>query len=149
APSPSTRRRSSDEVIGVGEGGQRVRLELLGPPEALRGESIVTGLGRKPMALLAYLAIPKGRLHNRDVLATLLWSDRFDEQARQSLRQTLSTLRKAIGEVIVTNDHGAGLDAGQVECDVEEFEQLAASSDLPALHRASAIYRGEFMEGFA
>lgn len=135
----------------MGEGGESVnaiRLELLGPPEVLRGEDVVTGMGRKPMALLAYLATPKGRLHNRDALATLLWSDRFDEQARQSLRQTLSTLRKSVGEVIVTNDHGAGLDASQVECDVEEFEQLAASSELAALHRASAIYRGEFMEGF-
>lgn len=124
-----------------------VRLELLGPPEVLRDGRVVTGVGRKAMALLAYLATPKGRFHNRDELASLLWSDRFDEQARQSLRQTLSTLRKSIGEAIVTNDQGVAFAADKVASDVEEFEALASSTDLNSLQQAAAIYRGEFLEG--
>jgi DNA-binding SARP family transcriptional activator len=125
-----------------------VRLELLGPAEILRDGRVVTGVGRKAMGLLAYLAMPKGRPHNRDELATLLWSDRFDEQARQSLRQTLSTLRKSVDDVIVTSDQSVAVAADSVESDVEEFETLAASGDLRALHQASVIYRGEFLEGF-
>ena len=34
---------------------------------------------------------------SREHLATLLWGNRFDEQARNSLRQALYALRKALG----------------------------------------------------
>jgi DNA-binding SARP family transcriptional activator len=125
-----------------------VRLELLGPPEILCNGRVVTGAGRKAVGLLAYLAAAKGRFHNRDVLAGLLWTDRFDEQARQSLRQLLSTLRKSIGDAIVTNEQGVAFAADKVGSDVEEFEALSASSDVIALQRASGLYRGEFLEGF-
>lgn len=124
-----------------------VRLELLGPPEVLCDGRVVSGIGRKAMGLLAYLAVAKGRFHNRDELANLLWSDRFDEQARQSLRQTLSTLRKALGEAIVSNDQGIALAADKVASDVEQFEALAASADPVAQRQACALYRGEFLEG--
>ena len=125
-----------------------IRLELLGPPEVLRDGRPVGGVGRKAMGLLAYLAAPKSRVHNRDELATLLWSDRFDEQARQSLRQTLSTLRKSIGEeTILATDQGVALAQDKVSTDIEEFETLARSAELDALRRAATLYRGEFLEG--
>src|SRR5215470_5516207 len=73
----------------------RLRLQLLG------GFSLGLGAGRsvnpgarKARALLAYLALPAGRTHSRDKLASLLWGDTGDEQARQSLRQTLVALRR-------------------------------------------------------
>jgi DNA-binding SARP family transcriptional activator len=53
---------------------------------------------KKSRALLAYLALPPGKERSREVIATLLWSDRGDEQARSSLRQALSGLRKELGE---------------------------------------------------
>jgi len=45
--------------------------------------------GRKERALLAFLAIPAGEPRSRDKLAGLLWSDRGDSQARESLKQAL------------------------------------------------------------
>src|ERR1700755_2909290 len=54
---------------------------------------------RKARALLAYLAICPGRAHSRDEVADLLWSMRDDEQARGSLRRTLSDLRKSLGDL--------------------------------------------------
>ncbi|HET6220926.1 MAG TPA: hypothetical protein VFE11_02125, partial [Dongiaceae bacterium] len=45
--------------------------------------------GLRSRALLAFLACNADRPQSRDKLAGLLWSERFDEQARQSLRQTL------------------------------------------------------------
>ncbi len=53
---------------------------------------------RKARALLAYLALPPGKPRSREQIMALLWSDRGDQQARSSLRQALSGLRKDLGE---------------------------------------------------
>jgi adenylate cyclase len=53
---------------------------------------------RKSRALLAYLALPLGKPRSREQIMALLWSDRGDQQARSSLRQALSGLRKDLGE---------------------------------------------------
>ncbi|MEN4012419.1 MAG: tetratricopeptide repeat protein [Bellilinea sp.] len=52
----------------------------------------------KTRALLAYLAVERDRVHTRSRLAGLLWSDQPEDQALHNLRQTLSYLRKALGE---------------------------------------------------
>ena len=73
-------------------------LEFLGGfrlSQGSKGEIAIPG--KKAQALLAYLALNAEQRHRRDKLATLLWGDRLDEQARQSLRQSLSALRKALG----------------------------------------------------
>ena len=51
---------------------------------------------RKAQALLAYLALGPGEALRREKLMVLLWSDRGEEQARTSLRQTLTALRKGL-----------------------------------------------------
>jgi hypothetical protein len=58
-----------------------------------------TGLtitSKKARALLAYLALRPGQRHSRDHVAGLLWGDVDEAQARQSLRQTLLSLRRAL-----------------------------------------------------
>src|SRR3712207_3331391 len=72
-----------------------LRIYLLGP---LRIECDGTPLHlprRKVESLLAYLLLHP-EPHSRDQLATLLWGDSSDEQARHSLRTALATLRKAL-----------------------------------------------------
>jgi TolB-like protein len=64
---------------------------------------------RKAKALLAYLALSPGKTRSREEIMALLWSDRGEAQARASLRQALTGLRKDLGEtaaaaLIVTND---------------------------------------------
>jgi adenylate cyclase len=54
---------------------------------------------KKARALLAYLALPPGKERSREEVMALLWSERGDEQARSSLRQALSGLRKELGEI--------------------------------------------------
>ena len=53
---------------------------------------------KKGRALLAYLALPPGKRRSREKITALLWSDRGDEQARGSLRQALSGLRRELGD---------------------------------------------------
>ena len=59
----------------------------------------VTVSSRKAQALLAYLALPSGRPHAREKLATLLGGDLRAELARTSLRQSLLVLRRALAPV--------------------------------------------------
>ena len=76
-----------------------VRLELLGGFQlysADREPIILTA--RKSRGLLAYLALDMRRAHARDRLAALLWPDSGEMQARTSLRQALTAVRRALGE---------------------------------------------------
>lgn len=74
-----------------------LRLRVFGPIGAWSrtGESILPR-GRKAQAILAYLAMCGEAPVPRRRLAGLLWSTRFDEQARASLRQGLMELRRGI-----------------------------------------------------
>jgi DNA-binding SARP family transcriptional activator len=129
----------------------RLQLKLLGGFEAAGGEpcDIAT---RKTRALLAYLALPAGRAHHRDKLTGLLWSERGDEQARNSLRQAIAELGRALASVapslLVKGRDTLALDPGTVEVDAMDFERLAASEAGEDLRRAAGLYAGELLDGF-
>src|SRR5262245_46444893 len=53
---------------------------------------------KKARALLGYLALREGAELARASLTGLLWADRSEDQARASLRQTLSELRSALAD---------------------------------------------------
>ncbi len=76
----------------------KLQLILLGHFDCLlsSGERISFSM-RKAEVLLAYLALAPGIRHPRERLINLLWSDRSEEQARNSLRQCLSAIRKSFG----------------------------------------------------
>jgi len=77
-----------------------IRLELLGDYQIHTSSgTLVTLSAKKSQALLAYLAIKPGQHVSREKLAGLLWSSTGPDQARQSLRQLLSTLRKELTQI--------------------------------------------------
>jgi DNA-binding SARP family transcriptional activator len=131
-----------------------LHLELLGDFR-LRTEtgSLVTISARKSQAMLAYLAVKPSQLVSRDKMAGLLWSSTAPEQARQSLRQTLSTLRRELAavsskKILVEEGDFLSLDANAVHCDVVEFETLVATGTPEALDPATRLYGGDFLDGF-
>ncbi len=77
-----------------------VVLHLYGPFHAECDGAGLGGLSRRAQGLLAYLACQPGMRAERGTLADLLWSNRGEAQARASLRQELSVLRKTLGEAI-------------------------------------------------
>jgi two-component SAPR family response regulator len=82
-----------------------------------------------------------------------LWSSTASEQARQSLRQTLSTLRKEMAaispkKILIEEGDFLSLDPSLVYVDVAEFESLVAVGTAEALDPATRIYAGDFLEGF-
>ena len=107
---------------------------------------------KKAKALLAYCALNHGQVQHRDKLATLLWGDRGEQQARNCLRQTLFVLRSALGNkgVAFLRAQGDTIvgDPAAIEVDVLRFERLAAERTPAALEQAAALYRGDLLEGF-
>jgi DNA-binding SARP family transcriptional activator len=66
-------------------------LRLLGTFELKLADGRAVDLpGQKDRALLAILALAQGAPLSRDKLAGLLWSDRGDAQARDSLKHALT-----------------------------------------------------------
>lgn len=104
---------------------------------------------RKDRQLLAYLAAQDGRPLSRERLAHLLWGDRAEEQARDSLRQSLAALRRAfrtVGQDVLTSDRTeVGLDLSRLSTDVANFA-AGCTGAVPSAALA-ALYRGPFLEG--
>jgi DNA-binding SARP family transcriptional activator len=105
---------------------------------------------RKAQALLAYLAVRAGRAHARDTLTALLWADSGGRQARQSLRQTMVRLRRALAGspgVLVVQGDTVLLDPGRLDVDVAAFERLVRRATPEALEDAAALYAGPLLDG--
>ena len=108
---------------------------------------------RKTQALLAYLALPLGQAHPREKLASLLWGDMPDAQARGNLRHTLSRIRKALPRTprskLLLDGPSVALDSAAVDVDVARFERLVKDGHPGALEEAADLYRGELLAGLA
>jgi DNA-binding SARP family transcriptional activator/TolB-like protein len=109
-----------------------VRLE--GGPAALASR-------RKELTLLAYLARRAPRSVIRAELASLLWEDRADTRARQSLRQALVDLKRLVGAGLVLDGDAVRLESG-LRLDAREFEEELARGNLVA---AVQWWRGDFL----
>lgn len=131
----------------------RLDLQLLGGIRARLDGTEIQFPTKKSEALLAYLALPPGQLHPREKLAALLWTESGEEQARQSLRQTLFTLRKALNmtdEIVIASESDRiGLDPTKVEVDVSRFFELLRAKRPEATAEAVTLYRGELLEGLS
>jgi TolB-like protein/Flp pilus assembly protein TadD len=129
-----------------------IRLNVLGRFEALaqQGEEVKLPT-RKAEILLTRLALSAGQSFPRPILSGMLWSDRGEQQARNSLRQTLSAIKKAfkgldpfplkIGHDEITAEPNA------IDVDVLELGQLLAEDDPEAIKMAAQLARGDFLEG--
>lgn len=140
------------------------RLTLFGPPQLTIADHPTTLNRRKGLALLAYLAVT-GREQSREALANLFWPNYVSSTALAHLRRTLYAVQQAL--------HQQGLRVGRFQiglnvttdlwCDVLEFRQRLAfqASDchhspyltcahcLTRLHAGVALYRNDFLAGFA
>jgi TolB-like protein len=129
-----------------------LRLKLFGALQVWRepgGELPIRS--RKGQALLAFLALGPDQRRTREKLAALLWADRPEEQARHSLRQSVLTLRKTLGNgeppVLLADGDALALNPARFEIDVCAFERLAAEDGLQTLEQAAALYTGDLLDG--
>ena len=103
---------------------------------------------RKGQALLAYLAVENGRPHAREALATLLWGDTGEDRARHNLRQSLSKIRAALGEIVLSDGDCLAIDSSRCQTDVGQFEALAGREDCASLRQCLDLYRGDLLNGY-
>lgn len=88
---------------------------------------------RRARALLAYLAVSPGHSRSREEIMALLWSERAERQARGSLRQVLSGLRRELGpqaDAILSDNERVALVPGRFEIAPRE----GAAEFLSGLH---------------
>ena len=113
----------------------------------------VTVAAKEARALGGDLALLQGSEVPRAVLTGLLWGERSEEQARGSLRQTLSELRTAFAEStpapIFATKEAVRWVPGSAWIDAKAIEEAAASEDEEALRDAAALICGEVMEGLS
>jgi DNA-binding SARP family transcriptional activator/tetratricopeptide (TPR) repeat protein len=132
----------------------RLHLELLGGFSAHfeGGRPLVLPM-RKAQALLAFLALPAGRVHSREKLTALLWGETSALRARQSFRQALVTLRRALAPAqpaaLVVRGDTIALDPGAVVVDVADLEAAVADGGAAALTHAGQLYCGDLLDGFS
>lgn len=131
-------------------GAEAARLDLLG------GFRLTTASGReipissrKNRALLAIVALADGCAASRDQLVALLWGDRGEQQARNSLRQALVALRRELAEIgssLVIQDDQVRLDLAHLQVDAVAFRALADAGDWS---EAAALHRGPLLAGLS
>jgi DNA-binding SARP family transcriptional activator/TolB-like protein/Tfp pilus assembly protein PilF len=128
-----------------------IRLRLLGRLVLTRGDdpAPIRLSTRKAGALVAYLAMSPDQVASREELATLLWGNCSDPQARQSLRQALAFLRKDLGspDFFTADTSMVRLKPGLWSVDAIEFESLSKSQDPGDLDKAATLFCGDFLAG--
>jgi DNA-binding SARP family transcriptional activator len=122
-----------------------VVLTLLGPPSVhfADGGAIVPQPAAKVLALLTYLVMEPGH-HTREQLASLLWGESSEAEARASLRQAFKHLRDALGDIIRCDRSLVELSA-PISCEVSEFRRVIAQDS----HRALTTDIPRFLAGFS
>ncbi|MEZ5832540.1 MAG: BTAD domain-containing putative transcriptional regulator [Dongiaceae bacterium] len=128
-----------------------IEILLLGAFQLRKGGAAIDLPGRRERALLAYLSMPAGEARSRDKLAGMLWSERGDKQARDSLKQAVLRLRKALdgagSDALQSAREFVTLDAVAVSIDVAQFEQLIRTGTPDSVARAMTLYRGDLLDG--
>lgn len=134
----------------------------------LDGESIEHIDSDKTRALLVYLLLEADRVHRRDYLAELFWPGKPEEVGRNSLKQALANLRKALKDTdtnsffLLVSREEINFNSGSDHwVDVEEFDELLKQvrdhnhENLETcracshwLNQAVGLYRGDFLEQF-
>ena len=146
----------------------QLHLSFLGPFAVYQNRKVITHFeSNKVRALLCYLAVERG-LHPRGQVATLLWPDHQEANARMNLRQVLYQLRRAIGDegaeppLLLIDRQTIGLNpTAPLTVDVLRFRDLlvatathehtalaACPACLERLRQAVDLYHHDFLTGF-
>jgi DNA-binding SARP family transcriptional activator len=142
-----------------------VRLFLLGRFQALVEQGPAPLLeGRKAQELLAYLSMGHNRPYDREILATLLWPDQDELQARRYLRKVLWQLQSGLGEngnqildveqesVYLHRTDALWIDAICLEHAFTAVGNIPGEAldetQVELLRSTSQLYRGDLLEGW-
>ena len=125
-------------------------LKILGPAE-LRGESgnLENSFlaGSKRLALLSFLVLKRPRgFQRRDRILPLLWPEKNQKSARNSLSNLIYHIRKTLGKEMVRTRgiEELAINDDLIRCDALRFEKLLNEGEII---EATKLYRGDLLEG--
>ncbi len=130
-----------------------LRIDVLGFPEIRVNGAPLTLSDQKAQALLLYLAVT-GQACARERLATLLWSETSESNARHSLRSSLYHLRHALGshaaaDALLVSRNVVSLRFSGGACDVARFRHLLTSNNESQVAEAVTLSHGPLLDGFS
>jgi DNA-binding SARP family transcriptional activator len=128
---------------------QGLTVRLFGPVRVSVNGSDIAISGKKALALLLYLCRRIGTEVPRETICALLWPDSGDEQARGSLRQTLSVLRKSLDQggtgFIWSSKTMASVRGDGLFVDANVFDAEGGNTTDDKI----ALYQGDLAEGLS
>lgn len=128
---------------------QTLVLKFLGTPRFERDTIPISVVRAKGVALLLYLAIRR-EAQPRDQVMDLLWPESLPQAARKNMRNTLWSIREALGTEVVTQEGGLLRLSPAVIVDIHLLEDGAramATAPLHALVATVTSYRGPLADG--
>src|SRR3954454_25214649 len=140
-----------------------MRIGLLGPLEVLDDDGReVAVAGPKLRAVLAVLALHRGRAVPAEQLIDALWGEHPPNEVRNGLQGLASKLRRTLGssDIVAMRGSGYALGLPADAVDVHRYEQLVASARTSAgagdlegaaaqLAEAAPLWRGDPLAEFA
>jgi DNA-binding SARP family transcriptional activator len=111
---------------------------------------------RPAQSLLAYLTLNAGVTHRREKLATLIWPEVSEANARRYLRQALWRIHKSLESgslnwenYLQTSDLSVTFDEqSDYWLDAEHLLAIPQSGSVGVIIEAVGLYRGELLPGF-
>jgi ATP/maltotriose-dependent transcriptional regulator MalT/DNA-binding SARP family transcriptional activator len=140
-----------------------LRIDMLGGLRVTVGATVLAPdvwKRRKARDVFAYLVTARGRLVPRARLVDLFWPDMEADAAHDTLRVTVSAIRRAVGDVVKCENNAYRFAAPTATVvDTEVFEAAidaartarvegAADRARREFSAAIEVYRGDFMDGF-
>lgn len=129
-------------------------ISLLGPTE-VRVSGISVSLSPLERNLLAVLALGKGQVISTEKIIDRLWGERHPASPRSRVQGLISSLRRKVGDVLVTRYPGYLLQTAGTAVDLDECEDLARRARQASrvdevagyLQQALGLWRGEPLDG--
>jgi len=126
-----------------------MEFRILGPLEVVdEGRILRLGSGRQ-LALVALLLLHANETISVDRLVDELWGESPPPTAAKIVRNSISLLRRELGDRLVTQPPGYLLRVEERELDSERLERAVDSGDLENLSEALALWRGQPLSQFA
>jgi DNA-binding SARP family transcriptional activator len=129
-------------------------ISLLGPTE-VRVSGLSVSLSPLERNLLAVLALSKGMVISTERIIDCLWGDRPPASPRSRVQGLVSSLRRKVGDALLTQHPGYLLEKSETAVDLDTCEDLArrarqstsAAEVAELLRQALGLWRGEPLDG--
>ncbi|MFK7805724.1 MAG: BTAD domain-containing putative transcriptional regulator [Anaerolineae bacterium] len=127
-----------------------LNLRLLGRPSiTLNHEPLTNFVSEKAISLLCYL-VANQKLHPRETLAGLFWSNLPEDRAKANLRLALHNINSLCPGYFDINRKTVQFLSNQPHwLDLDRFSDLIQSAEIDQLQTAVALYRDRFMHGIS